>query len=75
MSRLVTAIDSDNTILDFIVSTDGRLLETLAQLLHYLGCITLEKPFDLDQFLAANGQADRLHGFNWLIEPPAWLSS
>ena len=58
-----------------VESTDGRLLETLTQPLHHLGCITLEKPFDLDQFLAAIGQADPLYGFNWLIEPPAWLSS
>jgi DNA-binding NtrC family response regulator len=58
-----------------VESTDGRLLETLAQPLHHLGCITVEKPFDLDQFLTAIGQANRPHGFNWLIEPPAWLSS
>jgi hypothetical protein len=58
-----------------VIATDSRLLETLAQPPHHLGCITLEKPFDLDQFLSAIGLADRPHGFDWLIESPAWLSS
>jgi DNA-binding response OmpR family regulator len=58
-----------------VESTDGRLLETLAEPLHQLGCITLEKPFDLNQFLAAIGKADHLHGFDWHMEPPVWLNS
>jgi DNA-binding NtrC family response regulator len=58
-----------------VESTDGRLLETLAEPLHQLGCITLEKPFDLNQFLAAIGKADHVHGFDWRMEPPVWLNS
>jgi DNA-binding NtrC family response regulator len=58
-----------------VESTDVRLLEALAEPLHQLGCITLEKPFDLDQFFAAISHANRLHGFEWLMEPPVWLTS
>jgi|SRR6266540_3842345 DNA-binding NtrC family response regulator len=58
-----------------VESTDVRLLEALAEPLHQLGCITLEKPFDLDQLLAIISQANRPHGFEWLMEPPVWLKS
>ena len=35
-----------------VISTDGRLLRDLAAPLSQLGCSTLEKPFDLEDFLA-----------------------
>lgn len=54
-------------------STDGRLLEQLAEPLHQLGCITLEKPFNLDRFSASIDQAGHLRGFDWHLAPPAWL--
>jgi hypothetical protein len=83
MSRLVTAPDNDsakqNPIEELLsneeCSTDGRLLETQAESMQNVGCIPPEKPFDLEQYLAIIGQADRPHGFNWLVEPPAWLNS
>jgi len=52
-----------------VESTDRRLLETLAEPMLHLGCIALEKPFELDQLFAAIGQADRLHKLNCLVEP------
>jgi len=36
-------------------STDNRLLERIAEPLRDLGCITLAKPFDLDEFSALIG--------------------
>ena len=42
-------------------STNSRLLQQLDRTLHHLGCTTLEKPFDLDQFLAQIGQASSPH--------------
>jgi DNA-binding response OmpR family regulator len=34
-------------------STDDRLLERLAALLHDLGCVVLAKPFELDDFFSS----------------------
>lgn len=36
-------------------TTDERMLEQLAGALHQLGCASLVKPFDLDEFLALIG--------------------
>jgi DNA-binding response OmpR family regulator len=36
-----------------VISTDERLLARMAQPLHDLGCITLAKPFELDDFFSS----------------------
>jgi DNA-binding response OmpR family regulator len=36
-----------------VISTDERLLARMAQSLYDLGCITLAKPFELDDFFSA----------------------
>lgn len=42
-------------------STSPQLLHTLSEPLQYLGCLLLEKPFDVDQFLQCISDAMKSH--------------
>lgn len=51
-----------------MTSTDPRLVENLEVSLHRLGCITVLKPFDIQQFLDCVKWAMTWYGFNQSVE-------
>lgn len=54
-----------------VTCTDDRLLDLYAQRLGHLGCLSITKPFALDQFLQLIAEASDLQGYDSRYGPLA----